>query len=144
MPGESHGQRSLAGYSPWGLKEADMTEWTNTFGAAQVTLMVKNLPSSARNLRDNSFDTWVRKIPWRRKWQPTPVFLPGESHGQRSLVSFSPDSPLQSPSHGVDLWWGRGPIDRYNCESRQLYQRSLEKQNQQDIYTERERERDLF
>ena len=31
-------------------------------------------------------DPWIRKIPWRRKWQPTPVFLPGESHGQRSLV----------------------------------------------------------
>ena len=53
-------------------------------------------------------------------------------------MSFSPDSPLQSPSYGVDLWWGRGPINRYNCESLQLYQRSLEKQNQQDIYTERE------
>ena len=35
------------------------------------------------------FDSWVRKIP-RRKWQPTPVFLPGESHGQRSLVGCSP------------------------------------------------------
>ena len=32
------------------------------------------------------FDPWVGKIPWRRKWQPTPVFLPGESHGQRSVV----------------------------------------------------------
>ena len=32
----------------------------------------------------------VRKIPWRRKWQPTPVFLPGKSHGQRSLVGYSP------------------------------------------------------
>ena len=32
---------------------------------------------------------WVRKIPWRRKWQPTPVCLPGESHGQRSLVAYS-------------------------------------------------------
>ena len=32
---------------------------------------------------------WVRKIPCRRAWQPTPVFLPGESHGERSLVSFS-------------------------------------------------------
>ena len=31
-----------------------------------------------------SFNPWVRKIPWRRKWQPTPVFLPGESHGQRT------------------------------------------------------------
>ena len=32
---------------------------------------------------------WVRKIPWRRKWQPAPVFLPGKSHGQRSLVGHS-------------------------------------------------------
>ena len=36
------------------------------------------------------FDPWVGKIPWSRKWQPTPVFLPGESHGQRSLVGYSP------------------------------------------------------
>ena len=36
------------------------------------------------------FDLWVRKIPWRREWQPTPVFLPGEFHGQRSLVGYSP------------------------------------------------------
>ena len=34
------------------------------------------------------FDLWVGKIPWRRAWQPTPVFLPGESHGQRSLVAW--------------------------------------------------------
>ena len=36
------------------------------------------------------FDPWVGKIPWRRAWQPTPVFLPGEPHGQRSLVGYSP------------------------------------------------------
>ena len=36
------------------------------------------------------FNPWVRKIPWRRKWQPTPVLLPGESHGWRSLVGYSP------------------------------------------------------
>ena len=34
--------------------------------------------------------SWVRKIPWRRKWQPTPAFLPGKSHGQRSLADYSP------------------------------------------------------
>ena len=33
---------------------------------------------------------WVRKISWRRAWQSTPVFLPGESHGQRNLVGYSP------------------------------------------------------
>ena len=36
------------------------------------------------------FDPWVRKIPWKRKWQPTPIFLPGKSHGQRSLAGYSP------------------------------------------------------
>ena len=36
------------------------------------------------------FNSWVGKIPWRRAWQPAPVFLPGESHGQRSLVGYSP------------------------------------------------------
>ena len=38
----------------------------------------------------HGFDPWVRKIPWRKKWQPTPGFLPGESHGQRSLTGYSP------------------------------------------------------
>ena len=46
--------------------------------------MVKNLPADRQQ-----FDPWVRKIPWRRKWQPTP-FLPGKSHGQRSLAGYSP------------------------------------------------------
>ena len=36
------------------------------------------------------FNPWVGKIPWSRKWQPTPVFLPGKSHGQRSLAGYSP------------------------------------------------------
>ena len=36
------------------------------------------------------FDPWVRKIPWRRKWQPTLLFLPRESHGKRSLVDYGP------------------------------------------------------
>ena len=36
------------------------------------------------------FDSLVRKIPWRRKWKPTPVFLPGKSQGQKSLVGYSP------------------------------------------------------
>ena len=45
---------------------------------------------SAWQCRRWGFDPWVRKIPWRRKWQPTPVFLPGKSHGQRSPVGYSP------------------------------------------------------
>ena len=35
-------------------------------------------------------DLWVRKIPWRRKWQPIPLFLPGKCHGQRGLMGYSP------------------------------------------------------
>ena len=42
------------------------------------------------------FNPWVRKIPWRRKWQPTPVFLPGKFHGQKSLVGCSPWSHKES------------------------------------------------
>ena len=40
--------------------------------------------------QEPGFNSWVRKIPWRRKWQPTPVFLPGKSHGWRNLVGYSP------------------------------------------------------
>ena len=45
--------------------------------------MIKNLPANGKRLRRHRFDPWVRKNLWRRKWQPTPVFLPGESLGQR-------------------------------------------------------------
>ena len=48
-------------------------------------LVVKNPP-----VMREWFDPWVVKIPWRRTWQPTPVFLPGKSHGQRSLDGYSP------------------------------------------------------
>ena len=40
--------------------------------------------------RETGFNPWVRKIPWSRKWQPTPVLLPGKFHGQRSLEGYSP------------------------------------------------------
>ena len=42
----------------------------------------KKLVCKCRRLKGHGFDPWVRKIPWRRLWQPTPVFLPGQSHGQ--------------------------------------------------------------
>jgi len=50
--------------------------------ASVVAQTVKNLPAMQ--------ETWVGKIPWRREWQPTAVFLPGESHGQRNLWGYSP------------------------------------------------------
>ena len=45
-----------------------------------------------RRCKRLGFSPWVGKIPWRRKWHPTPIFLPGESHGWRSLVGCSPRS----------------------------------------------------
>ena len=49
----------------------------------------KESACQCRRCRRHWFDPWVRKILWRRKWQPTPVFLPGEFHGQRSMAGYS-------------------------------------------------------
>ena len=55
---------------------------------SSVAQTVKRLPAM--------WETWVGKIPWRRKWQPTPVLLPGKFHGQRSLVNYSPRGRKES------------------------------------------------
>ena len=62
-----------------------------------------------RRHKRHGFNPWLGKIPWRRKWQPTPVFLPGESHGQRSLVGYSPYDHKESDMteviyHAHMLW----------------------------------------
>ena len=49
-----------------------------------VAQTVKRLPT----MQETRFSPWVGKIPWRREWQPTPVFLPGEFHGWRSLAGY--------------------------------------------------------
>jgi len=43
-----------------------------------------------KNPPANAGDPWFRQIPWRKAWQPTPLYLPGESHGQMSLMGYSP------------------------------------------------------
>ena len=50
----------------------------------------KESACQCRRCERRGFYPWVGKIPWRRKWQPTVVFLPGEAHGQRGLVGYSP------------------------------------------------------
>ena len=52
--------------------------------------MVKNSPAVQEMHRRCRFHPWIKKIPWSRKWQPTPVFLSGKFHIQRSLVGYSP------------------------------------------------------
>ena len=54
-----------------------------------MALVVKNPPANTGDKRSR-FDPWVRKMPCRRAWRPTLVFLPGESHGQWSLAGCSP------------------------------------------------------
>ena len=60
--------------------------------ASLVAQTVKRLPT----MRETWVRSWIGKIPWRRKWQPTPVFLPGKSHGLRSLVGYSPRGRKES------------------------------------------------
>ena len=100
-------------------------------GASQVALLEKNPPARAGG-ESHGFDPWVRKILWRREWQCIPVFLPGESHGERSLVGYSPwgckesdtTEAKQLSTHARLLnktesrvavaygWWGVGCRDR--------------------------------
>ena len=61
--------------------------------------------------RRSGFDPWIGKIPWRRKWQPTPVFFPGKSHGQRSLAGYSPwgrkgSDTITSDGSTFSSFWG--------------------------------------
>ena len=104
LPGKSHGERSLVGYSPRGHKRvrynlatkqqaiylAPSTMDHTVRKASQVALAVRKLACQCRRHKRREFDPWVGKFPWRWAREPTPVFLPGESHGQRNLVSCSP------------------------------------------------------
>ena len=141
LPGQSHGQRGLKGYSPWGRKESDTTEWLtytmiywvyfywttmrhrnfririflSTYSAPGIgqtshfhilwplilTItpqvfpsgsVVKNTLAMQETWGRHRFDPCIRKMPWRMKWQPTTVFLPEKSHGQRSLAVYNPCS----------------------------------------------------
>ena len=61
------------------LTRLGLPRWSSSKGPA----------CQCRGRKRHSFSSWVRKTPWRRAWQPTPVFLPGDSHGQRSLACYS-------------------------------------------------------
>ena len=92
LPGESRGQGSLVGCRLWGRTESDMTE--RAAAAAASGLVVKN-PPAVQKLQK----TLVRYLGWEdplEEWQPTPVFLPGESHGQWSLAGYSPEGHKES------------------------------------------------
>ena len=82
-----------------------------------------------RRHKRHKFDPWVRRISWSRKWKPTPLSLPGESHGQRSLVGYNPwgwkesDMTDRLSMHvGSDLWHFMGDLDRRVSWSRGVVQ----------------------
>ena len=91
---EFHRQRSLVGSSLWGRKESYMTKWlTHTHICQQhfPTGSAGKEPSCQhRWCKKRKFNPWVGKIPWRKKWQPTPIFLPWRFHEERSLADYSP------------------------------------------------------
>ena len=99
--GESHGTDRMTGFSSltWKMGRGKfggmrhMEAWRHSFVVG--TTGGRGFPGGTRGKEPTCqcrrckrcrFDPWVRKIPWRRAWHPTPVFLPGESHGQRGLV----------------------------------------------------------
>ena len=98
LPGDSHGQRRLMGYSPGVAKS-----WTQLSNSHFHThrrfpreLGGKEFICQYKSHRRCKFDPWVWKIPWRRKWQSTLVFLSGEFHRQRSLAGYSPRGGKES------------------------------------------------
>jgi len=73
-------------------------------GRASLLAQQQRICLQGRRLRRHRFDPWVSKIPWRTAWQPTPVFLSGESHGQRSLEGYSPCGCKESDTTKATLY----------------------------------------
>ena len=81
--------------------------------------------ASTCRCRRHRFDPWIRKVPWRRKWKPTPVFLPGKSHAERSLVGYKRvrhtfATKQQHPTLGHMTCWVHYRLD-FNLHSISLF-----------------------
>ena len=74
----------------WPTRGDQIVQSTNSNEWASPMAPWQRICLQCRRQERCEFDPWVGKIPWRRKWQPTPVFLPRKFHGQRSLVGYSP------------------------------------------------------
>ena len=91
-PGVGDGQGGLPCCDSWGRKESDTTEllnWTDWRMCMGLPWWLSRKESTCQ-CRRHGFNPWVGKIPGRRKWQPTPVLLPWNSHGVKSLAGYSP------------------------------------------------------
>ena len=135
LPGEFHGQKSLAGYRQWGCKELDATEWLTHFAlniyntALSIFVLLDISGSSAGkesscNAGDPS-SILVGKIPWRRVWLPTPVFLGflDVSDGKESACNVGDLSSI--PELRRSLGGDHGHPLRYSCLENPHGQKSL-------------------
>ena len=105
---------SEQGVAP-GLQELWIASWPPCDADSNSSLLLwKASP------KDDGFSLWVGKIPWRRKWQPTPVLLPGKSHGQRSLVGYI--QSMGSQRVGFD-WATSLSLSRMTADSRKWFYR---------------------
>jgi len=86
MHQEFHQMPTRQQQSHWALKNSYITPWF----IFTTLVACKDSKETAFNEGRPRFDPWVGKIPWRREWLPSPVFLPGEFHGLWSLVGYSP------------------------------------------------------
>ena len=84
-------------------------------GASQVVVVVKNPPASAGDVRDADSVPRFGEMLWRRAWQSAPVFLRGESHGQRSLTSYSPRGCKESVMTEVSYYTCTQTLIEANC-----------------------------
>ena len=81
----------------------------------------KEYACQSRRHKRQRFDPWVRKIPWRSKWYPTPVFLPEKSHGQRGLVGYSPKGRKELDPTRESEHTAQTSRDSYKCVCAQYH-----------------------
>ena len=82
--------------------QTQLSDWTELNWARFLRVspgILRWLSGKESTCRRYEFDLWFGKIPWSRKWQPTPVFLPGKSHGQRRLAGYGPQGFKE-----LDMW----------------------------------------
>ena len=95
---DSRGKGCLLGEAAWGNRQTQtmaqgglsFNVWSATYWGFHGSSEAKKKKKNTYQCRRRGFDHWIGNIPWKRKWQFTPVFLPGKSHGQRSVVGYSP------------------------------------------------------
>ena len=105
LPEKFQGQRTLVGYSPWGCKSVRHNLVTKQQLRIIQLISQTRLPSGAsskeptcqcRKHKEMRVQSLRWEDPWKRQWQPTPIFLPGESVGQRSPMGYSPQVRKES------------------------------------------------